>query len=225
MRWSLDKIRPADEEIRFVVGVSSLGAVLVASSDKGVVMISLGEDRVEVIADLEQRFSNAEILAGDREDRKLLEQVIGFIESPTRALDLPLDVRGTDFQQRVWRAVQKVPLGRTSTYTDIARLIGAPKAMRAVGTACANCLLSLVVPCHRILRSDGTLAAGPLAEPLLEREMAAIPPPAQASSTGAGHLPSRGKKSRQYNKPRKESAALRSELVPRRAPSARNTKK
>jgi len=151
--------READEEIYFGVGKSSLGVVLVASSDKGVVSILMGEDADELVRDLQERFPMAHLVhgRGDRESAELVARVVEFIETPARGLDLPLDVRGTAFQRRVWRAVRGIPVGRTSTYSEIARRIGAPKAMRAVGTACSNNNISLAIPCHRVLRKDGSL--------------------------------------------------------------------
>ena len=170
MRLAGWEIRKAAEEIRFVIGRSWLGQVLVATSDAGVVMISVGEDRRELLAEVEEAFPHADIVAGDREEKRVLKQVIDYIENPHGRLEVPLDLRGTEFQKTVWRAVTEVPAGKTASYSDIARAVGRPKAMRAVGTTCSKCLLSIAVPCHRILRSDGTFAAGAIYEPLLRRE-------------------------------------------------------
>jgi AraC family transcriptional regulator of adaptative response/methylated-DNA-[protein]-cysteine methyltransferase len=144
------------EEIYFGLGDSSLGAVLVAASEKGVVSILFGEDPDQLTEDLERRFPTARLVHEDRDCEDLLARVVAYIEAPVRRLDLTLDMRGTAFQQKVWRAVRKIPAGRTATYADIARQIGAPKAMRAVGSACAVNPLSIAVPCHRVLRSDGS---------------------------------------------------------------------
>jgi AraC family transcriptional regulator of adaptative response/methylated-DNA-[protein]-cysteine methyltransferase len=169
-----------EEEIRFAAGRSSLGAVLVASSDRGVVSISIGKDFDEMLGELQLEFPDAHLVPGDREDKNLVKLVVDFIENPKRELDLPLDIRGTAFQRKVWRVVQEIPLGETSTYTEVARKIGAPKAMRAVGSACANNKLALVIPCHRVLRSDGSFVGGTYwnkdrQEMLMSREAASQP--------------------------------------------------
>ncbi|MGB8352889.1 MAG: methylated-DNA--[protein]-cysteine S-methyltransferase [Chthoniobacteraceae bacterium] len=150
--------RAADEEIYFAMGKSSLGVVLVASSDKGVVSILMRDNGDELIHDLQERFPQAHLVhgRGDRESQELVARVVEFIEKPARGLDLQLDIRGTVFQRKVWRAVREIPAGRTSTYTEIARKIGVPKAMRAVGTACSTNLISFAIPCHRVLRKDGS---------------------------------------------------------------------
>jgi AraC family transcriptional regulator of adaptative response/methylated-DNA-[protein]-cysteine methyltransferase len=148
----------SDEEVRFEIGRSSLGPILVASSEKGVVSIMLGDDPDQLMSDLEQQFPDAHFTTGARADRALVKQVIAYIEAPMGFLDIPLDIRGATFQKRVWRAVQEVPPGQTRTYTEIARKIGSPKAVRAVGNACAANPFAFVVPCHRIVRSDGSFA-------------------------------------------------------------------
>lgn len=183
----LSEIRKGREEIRYATGKSTLGAVLVASGDRGVVFISVGASPQELVDELELRFPEADIAHGDRDDEKLAARVVDFLESPTGKLDLTLDFRGTAFQKRVWKEVQKIPIGRTSTYTEIARKIGAPKAMRAVGTACANCDHSIAVPCHRVLRSDGTFRGGDYWDAerhgiMIGREKAAAKRAAQTSS-------------------------------------------
>ncbi len=143
-------------EIRFAVGHCALGAVLVAASDRGVCAILLGDDPDTLVRDLQDRFSRADIRGGDAEFERLVARVVGFVESPRLGLDLPLDVRGTAFQQRVWQALREIPAGETATYTDIARRIGAPNAVRAVAGACAANTLALAIPCHRVVRTDGT---------------------------------------------------------------------
>jgi AraC family transcriptional regulator, regulatory protein of adaptative response / methylated-DNA-[protein]-cysteine methyltransferase len=144
------------EEIFYGVGESSLGAVLLASSEAGVVAILFGEDEESLTADLEKDFAEARLVREDRDAGELLARVVAYIEAPVGRLNLKLDLRGTAFQKQVWQAVRKIPAGRTATYADVAQRIGSPKAMRAVGSACANNHLSIVVPCHRVLRSDGT---------------------------------------------------------------------
>src|SRR4051794_39701954 len=115
------------EEIRYAVGQSSLGSILVASSEKGVVSILIEEDQAQLITDLQSRFPEARLVPGNRADQDLLKRVVEYVEAPDRDLDLPLDVRGTPFQQQVWQVLRDIPIGQTTTYTDIARRIGAPK--------------------------------------------------------------------------------------------------
>jgi AraC family transcriptional regulator, regulatory protein of adaptative response / methylated-DNA-[protein]-cysteine methyltransferase len=148
----------ADEHIRFAVGQSSLGAILVASSDKGVVAILMGEDPGTLVRDLQDRFPRARLIGADADYEQLVARVVGFIEAPQIGLDLPLDVRGTAFQQRVWRALGEIPPGKTMSYAEIARLIGAPKAVRAVAGACASNRIAVAIPCHRVVRNDGSLS-------------------------------------------------------------------
>jgi len=148
----------ADATIRFAVGQCSLGAILVAMSDKGVCAITLGDDPSELIDDLQQRFANAQLIGGDENFETVIAQVVSFVESPQRGLDLPLDIRGTAFQQRVWQALQAIPAGVTATYTDIANALGVPKAVRAVAGACAANALAVAIPCHRVVRNDGSLS-------------------------------------------------------------------
>ena len=154
--WDHPSRTQSPESIRYIVGKSSLGHVLIAFSDKGVVRISVSESRDELLAELENRFPSAEIEPGHREEKAALAAVLASIEDPAQPLDLTLDMRGTAFQKRVWEAVRAIPVGQTRTYADIAKKIGAPKAMRAVGTARANCDFSFAIPCHRVLRSNGT---------------------------------------------------------------------
>jgi AraC family transcriptional regulator of adaptative response/methylated-DNA-[protein]-cysteine methyltransferase len=144
--------------IRFAVGQCSLGAILVAATDKGVCAIEFGDDPEALVRGLQDRFPNARLIGGDERFEQLVAKVVGFIEAPGKGLDLPLDIRGTAFQARVWRALQKIPLGRTATYSEIARELGQPTAVRAVARACAANDLALLVPCHRVIREDGDLA-------------------------------------------------------------------
>lgn len=148
--------RRGAEEIRFAVGRCSLGKILVASGDRGVVAVSLGDDEDELFVELSRRFPDAHLVPGDREDRALVRVIVDFVERPVRDPEIELDPRGTAFQRRVWAAVREVPLGTTTTYAEIARKIGAPRAMRAVGSACAQAPAAFVIPCHRVGRSDGT---------------------------------------------------------------------
>ncbi len=145
-------------EIRFAIGQCSLGAILVAQSRRGVCAILLGDDPETLLNDLQDRFPRATLVGGDRDFEKLVARVVGFVERPELGLDLPLDIRGTAFQQRVWQALRKIPAGATRSYAQIARKIGAPKSVRAVAQACAANALAVAVPCHRVVRSDGNLS-------------------------------------------------------------------
>jgi AraC family transcriptional regulator of adaptative response/methylated-DNA-[protein]-cysteine methyltransferase len=148
----------ARAEIRFAIGECSLGAILVAASTRGVCAIFLGEDPAKLARDLEDRFPRAELVGGDPKFEQLVARVVGLIEAPRVGIDLPLDLRGTAFQERVWRALSKIPPGETASYREIARRIGLPKAMRAVARACAANVLAVAVPCHRVVRSDGSVS-------------------------------------------------------------------
>jgi len=149
----------ADEDIRFAVGQSSLGAILVGSSAKGVAAILIGDDPEALVRNLQDRFPKARLIGGDADYEQLIARVVGFIEAPNVGLDLPLDVRGTAFQQRVWRALKDIPPGETVSYAEIARAIGAPKAARAVAGACAANNIAVAIPCHRVVRNDGSVSS------------------------------------------------------------------
>lgn len=144
--------------IRFAVGQCSLGAILVAQSQRGICAILLGDDPDQLVRDLQDQFPKAEIIGCDGDFEQLIAQVVGFIETPSIGLHLPLDVQGTAFQERVWRALCEIPPGVTVSYTDIAERIGSPKAVRAVAQACANNHIAVAIPCHRVVRRDGDLA-------------------------------------------------------------------
>jgi AraC family transcriptional regulator, regulatory protein of adaptative response / methylated-DNA-[protein]-cysteine methyltransferase len=145
----------ANEEIRFAIGQSSLGAILVASSAKGVASILIGDDPNALAEDLQDRFPRARLIGGDRDYEKVVAQVVGLVEAPRLGLDLPLDVRGTAFQQRVWQALREIPAGRTASYAEIAAKIGSPKSVRAVAGACAANNIAVAIPCHRVVRNNG----------------------------------------------------------------------
>jgi AraC family transcriptional regulator of adaptative response/methylated-DNA-[protein]-cysteine methyltransferase len=144
--------------IRFAVGQCSLGAILVAQSQRGICAILLGDDPDRLARDLQDQFPRANILGGDGEFEQLIAQVVGFIEAPAIGLQLPLDVQGTAFQERVWRALREIPPGTTVSYAKIATRIGSPKAVRAVAQACAANHIAVAIPCHRVVRRDGKLA-------------------------------------------------------------------
>ena len=148
----------ANEEIRFALGETSLGAILVASSQKGVASILLGDDPDTLLRQLQDRFPKASLIGADREYEALVAQVVGFVEAPQLGLDLPVDVRGTAFQRRVWQALQEIPVGQTVSYAEVAQRIGSPRAVRAVAGACAANDLAVVIPCHRVVRNDGALS-------------------------------------------------------------------
>jgi AraC family transcriptional regulator, regulatory protein of adaptative response / methylated-DNA-[protein]-cysteine methyltransferase len=145
------------ETIRFVTVSTPLGWALVAATERGICMTALGDDREQLAAALRQRFPAAAVIAEDGGLKQWADRIVRFITAPERNLDLPLDIRGTAFQARVWRALQKIPLGKTMSYAEIAAALGQPKAVRAVAQACAANKLALIVPCHRVIRSDGDL--------------------------------------------------------------------
>lgn len=147
-----------NEEIRFAVGQTRLGAILVASSGKGIAAILLGDDPDGLVRDLQDRFPKAQLIGADRAYEAMVARVVGFVEAPEVGLHLPLDVRGTAFQQRVWLALQEIPVGATVSYADIARRIGSPKSVRAVAGACAANNLAVAIPCHRVVRHDGAIS-------------------------------------------------------------------
>jgi len=144
--------------IRFAVGACTLGAILVAATVKGVCAILLGGDPELLVRDLQDRFPKAQLRGGEADFEQWMARVVGLVEAPAQGLDLPLDVRGTAFQQRVWEALRAIPPGATASYAEIAQRIGAPKAVRAVAQACAANALAVAIPCHRVVRSDGSLS-------------------------------------------------------------------
>jgi AraC family transcriptional regulator of adaptative response/methylated-DNA-[protein]-cysteine methyltransferase len=148
----------ADTELRFAVGQCSLGAILVARSEVGICAILLGDDPDALTRDLQDRFPQARLVGGDATFEAWVARVVGFVEAPAIGLDLPLDIRGTAFQQRVWQALQAIPPGETASYADVARRIGAPAATRVVAQACGANALAVAIPCHRVVRRDGGLS-------------------------------------------------------------------
>lgn len=148
----------ANARIRFAVGQCSLGAVLVAATDRGVCAILLGDDPDALLRELQDSFPRAELIGGDAEFERLVAQVVGFVERPATGLDLPLDIRGTAFQQRVWQALRQIPAGTTVSYAELAARLGIPKSVRAVARACATNTIAVAIPCHRVVRSDGGLS-------------------------------------------------------------------
>lgn len=144
--------------IRFAVGECSLGAILVAQSERGLCAILLGDDPDRLARDLQDQFPKAELIGGDERFERLVAEVIGFVEAPSVGLSLPLDVRGTAFQERVWRALREIPFGTTVSYAELAERIGAPKAVRAVAQACGANRIAIAIPCHRVVRRDGDIS-------------------------------------------------------------------
>ena len=145
-------------QILFAIGESSLGSVLVASSTKGVCAMLLGDTPEAVLVDLQDRFPNADLVGNDADYEALIGQVIRFVDDPRYGLNLPLDIQGTAFQQRVWEALRNIPVGKTASYGEIANTIGAPKSFRAVAQACGANSIAVAIPCHRVVRSDGGLS-------------------------------------------------------------------
>ncbi|MGE8319800.1 MAG: bifunctional DNA-binding transcriptional regulator/O6-methylguanine-DNA methyltransferase Ada [Comamonas sp.] len=144
--------------IRFAVGQSLLGAILVAQSARGICAIFLGDDPEALVRDLQDQFPQAELVGADAGFEQLVAQVVGFVEQPSLGLALPLDVRGTAFQERVWQALREIPAGRTASYAEIAERIGQPRAVRAVAQACGANRLAVAIPCHRVVRRDGDIS-------------------------------------------------------------------
>ncbi len=148
----------AGTEIRFAVGECSLGSILVGMTAKGVCAILFGDDPDALVRDLQDRFPRAGLFGGDAEFERVVARVVGLVEAPGLGLDLPLDVRGTAFQHRVWQALRDIPAGATASYAEVARHIGCPAAVRAVAAACAANALAVAIPCHRVIRTDGALS-------------------------------------------------------------------
>jgi AraC family transcriptional regulator of adaptative response/methylated-DNA-[protein]-cysteine methyltransferase len=148
----------AGVEITFAVGECSLGSILVAKSDRGICAIFLGNDPDELVRELQRRFNNAHFTGGDAEFEHLVAQVVGFVEAPALGLNLPLDIRGTAFQERVWQALREIPSGETVDYAELAHRIGKPSAARAVAGACAANKIAVAIPCHRVVRRDGDIS-------------------------------------------------------------------
>ncbi|MCP2011579.1 AraC family transcriptional regulator of adaptative response/methylated-DNA-[protein]-cysteine methyltransferase [Duganella sp. HSC-15S17] len=145
-------------QIRFAIGACSLGAILVASTEQGICAILIDDDPDVLVRDLQDRFPKAELIGAEPEYEQVVSRVVGMVERPEIGLDLPLDVRGTAFQQRVWQVLREIPAGRTVSYAELAELVGVPKGARAVAGACAANALAVAIPCHRVVRNDGSLS-------------------------------------------------------------------
>jgi AraC family transcriptional regulator of adaptative response/methylated-DNA-[protein]-cysteine methyltransferase len=144
--------------LRFAIGQCSLGAILVAASGVGIASVALGDDPHLLVRELQDRFPKAKLVGGDKKFEKLVATVIGFVEHPSKGLDLPLDIRGTAFQQRVWQLLRTIPCGETTTYAQIAKRLGEPSSVRAVAGAIAANPIAVAIPCHRVIRTDGSLS-------------------------------------------------------------------
>jgi AraC family transcriptional regulator, regulatory protein of adaptative response / methylated-DNA-[protein]-cysteine methyltransferase len=144
--------------IRFAIGECSLGSILVAATERGVCAILLGDDPEQLAHDLERRFPRAQLIGADAGFERLVAEVVGLVEQPRVGRELPLDVRGTAFQRRVWQALREIPAGQTTSYAQLARAIAAPTAVRAVAQACGANPLAVAIPCHRVVRTDGALS-------------------------------------------------------------------
>lgn len=144
--------------IRFAIGACSLGAILVAATDKGICAILMGDDPELLARDLQDRFPQAELRGAEAEFEETVAKVVGFVESPGIGLDLPLDVRGTAFQQRVWQALRAIPSGSTVSYAELAERVGIPSGARAIAGACAANPVAVAIPCHRVVRQDGSIS-------------------------------------------------------------------
>ncbi|MFJ2981725.1 MULTISPECIES: bifunctional DNA-binding transcriptional regulator/O6-methylguanine-DNA methyltransferase Ada [unclassified Pseudomonas] len=148
----------AGATLHFAVGQCSLGAILVAQSEKGICAILLGDDPERLLEQLQDQFPNARLVGGNADYERVVAEVVGFVEAPALGLNLPLDVQGTAFQERVWQALREVPLGCRVSYSEIAERIGAPNAVRAVAMACAANRIAVAIPCHRVVRRDGDIS-------------------------------------------------------------------
>src|SRR5215468_1082846 len=168
----------ADTDIFFAIGECSLGSILVAHSRKGVCSILLGDNPAFLVRDLQDRFPKANLIGNEPGYEDLVAKVVGLIEEPRIGFDLPLDIRGTAFQRRVWNALQQIPPGSTVSYSDIANKIGVPKAVRAVAQACGANNLAVAIPCHRVVKNNGSLSGYRWGverkRALLEREALAV---------------------------------------------------
>ena len=158
MRPSDYKAGGANNDIRFAVGECSLGSILVARSNRGICAILIGDEPDALVRDLQDRFPKGRLIGGEPGFEDWVAKVVGFVDNPAIGLDLPLDIRGTAFQQRVWQALGNIPVGSTASYAEIAAKIGSPKAVRAVAQACGANALAVAIPCHRVVRNDGALS-------------------------------------------------------------------
>jgi AraC family transcriptional regulator of adaptative response/methylated-DNA-[protein]-cysteine methyltransferase len=147
-----------NQMLHYAIDTCWLGRILIAASDKGIAAIFFGDDDDSLLVDLRAQFPRARLIGGDKDFEELVAKVVAFVEDPKIGLDLPLDVRGTAFQHRVWDALRRIPVGSTASYAEIAEEVGAPGSARAVARACASNPVAVAIPCHRVVRSDGSLS-------------------------------------------------------------------
>ena len=192
--------------VRFAVGNCSLGSILVAATAKGVCAVLLGDDPAFLVRDLHDRFPASRFITGDADFAEMFTAVVDGVENPALAREIPLDARGTPFQQRVWQALREIPAGSTASYTEIASRIGAPGAVRAVARACASNVIAVAIPCHRVVRTNGALSGYRWGlerkRALLDREAAL-----EARHGFAGARPSVGGSGGHFGAPRKDQTA------------------
>lgn len=150
--------RGQNQRIRFALAECSLGSLLVASTELGVCCVLLGDDPQALVEDLQQRFAAAQLIGADAQYEQTVAQVVALMEQPKLGLALPLDIQGTAFQQRVWLALQSIPAGQTVSYSQLAQRLGMPQAARAVASAIAANPIAVAVPCHRVVRNDGSIS-------------------------------------------------------------------
>lgn len=143
--------------IKYEVGQSFLGLILVAKSEKGICALFFGDDEMDLVQELQHQFPHTEIII-DTSISTDIKKIISFTDNPTQEISLPLDINGTEFQHKVWKALQDIPYGKKVSYTDIATKIGAPQSFRAVANACGENKISILIPCHRVVRSDGSIS-------------------------------------------------------------------
>jgi len=146
------------EDIRLAFGTFSLGTVLVATSSNGVAAILLGDDQAALRNELARAFPQARLMPDDVGLADIVEQVVAFLDAPHKGLDLPLDIRGSDLEQAVWQALREVPAGHTVTYGQIAKTLPLPATAQDVGAACAANVLAVAIPCHRVVKADGSIS-------------------------------------------------------------------
>ncbi|NVM75625.1 AraC family transcriptional regulator of adaptative response/methylated-DNA-[protein]-cysteine methyltransferase [Duganella sp. SG902] len=158
MKPSTFRAGGAGEQIRFAIAECSLGPILVASTEQGICAILIDDDPDFLVKDLQDRFPRAELIGAEPEYEQVVSRVVGMVEQPSVGLDLPLDVRGTAFQQRVWQVLRAIPAGRRVTYAELADLAGVPRGARAVASACAANAIAVAIPCHRVVRNDGSIS-------------------------------------------------------------------
>ena len=158
MRPGARRARGKGEQIRFAVGQCSLGVIVVAATARGVCSIAIGDDPGELVNELQREFADATLIGGDAVFETLVANVVGLVDNPEGGFDLPLDIRGTAFQKKVWQALTTIRPGDTATYREVAEMIGRPEAARAVAGACGANRLAVAIPCHRVIRSDGSVS-------------------------------------------------------------------